>query len=89
MKESEKVKESKKAPVRATRAKSAPAKPRSGVSASRRKPKVVDGISPQQRYEMVAQAAYYRAAERGFSPGNELEDWIAAEAEIEQLLAAR
>lgn len=31
---------------------------------------------------MIAEAAYYRAQRRGFEPGRELEDWLAAEAEI-------
>jgi len=32
--------------------------------------------------EMVATAAYYRAERRGFTPGTELDDWLAAETEI-------
>ncbi len=31
----------------------------------------------------VAEAAYFRAERRGFAPGHELEDWLAAEREIE------
>ena len=31
---------------------------------------------------MVAEAAFYRAQKRGFVPGRELDDWLAAEAEI-------
>ena len=31
----------------------------------------------------VAEAAYFRAKRRGFAPGHELEDWLAAEREIE------
>lgn len=34
------------------------------------------------RYSMIAQAAYYRAEKRGFGPGQQLDDWLAAEAEI-------
>jgi len=30
----------------------------------------------------VAEAAYYRAQQRGFAPGHELEDWLAAQHEI-------
>jgi hypothetical protein len=33
-------------------------------------------------YEQVAIYAYYKAKVRGFSPGGELDDWLAAEAEI-------
>jgi hypothetical protein len=31
----------------------------------------------------VAEAAYFIAEKRGFGPGHELEDWLAAQAEIE------
>jgi Protein of unknown function (DUF2934) len=30
----------------------------------------------------VRQAAYFRAERRGFAPGHEAEDWLAAEAEV-------
>lgn len=30
----------------------------------------------------IAQAAYFRAEKRGFIPGSELDDWLAAEAEV-------
>jgi hypothetical protein len=36
---------------------------------------------------MIAEAAYYRAQRRGFAPGAELQDWLAAEAEIDHALA--
>ncbi len=38
------------------------------------------------RQGMIAEAAYYRAAARGFEPGAELDDWLAAESDIGQLL---
>ncbi len=34
---------------------------------------------------MIATAAYYLAAERHFSPGHELDDWLAAERRIQAL----
>jgi hypothetical protein len=37
---------------------------------------------------MIAQAAYLRAERRGFAPGGDLEDWMAAEAEVDALLRA-
>jgi hypothetical protein len=43
-------------------------------------------ITTSDREAMIATAAYYRAERRHFSPGSELEDWIAAEAEIDTLL---
>jgi len=33
--------------------------------------------------------AYYRAERRGFAPGHELDDWLAAEAEMSEIDAAR
>jgi len=39
----------------------------------------IDGEELRQR---IAQAAYYRAQNRGFSPGYEEKDWLEAEAEI-------
>jgi hypothetical protein len=35
---------------------------------------------------MIAMAAYYLAAERNFSPGRELEDWLEAERRIHATL---
>lgn len=45
-------------------------------------------VTPEERARMIAEAAYYRAERRGFAPGHELEDWLAAEAEIDRELAA-
>ena len=30
----------------------------------------------------ISEAAYYRAESRGFQPGRETDDWLAAEAEV-------
>ncbi len=43
-------------------------------------------ITKSDRQAMIATAAYYRAEKRHFAPGSELEDWTAAEAEIDALL---
>jgi hypothetical protein len=45
-------------------------------------------ISNEARYMMIQEAAYWRAERRGFEPGFELEDWLAAENEIDSLLGA-
>lgn len=37
------------------------------------------------RQRRIAIAAYYRAEARGFAPGWELEDWLAAEAEVDAI----
>lgn len=44
-------------------------------------------IAGEDRYRLIAEAAYYRAEQRGFAPGCELDDWLAAEIEVEALLA--
>ena len=36
-------------------------------------------IDPEERQQMIAEAAYYRAKQRGFIPGYEQDDWYAAE----------
>jgi len=39
------------------------------------------------REELIAEAAYLRAASRGFVPGHELDDWLAAEKMVDARLA--
>jgi Protein of unknown function (DUF2934) len=48
-----------------------------------RSPKPMGGGA--ERNQMIATAAYYRAERRGFTGGNPVGDWLAAEAEIDQL----
>ncbi|HZT04046.1 MAG TPA: DUF2934 domain-containing protein, partial [Steroidobacteraceae bacterium] len=45
-------------------------------------------VSEDTRRAMISQAAYLRAERRGFTPGSEVEDWLAAEAEVDALLRA-
>jgi hypothetical protein len=40
------------------------------------------------REALIAEAAYLRAASRGFEPGHELDDWLAAEQMVDARLAA-
>lgn len=42
----------------------------------------------EDRRQLIAEAAYFRAERRGFHPGAELDDWLAAEIEIDALLGA-
>lgn len=37
----------------------------------------------QDRSARIAEAAYFRAQQRGFAPGYELEDWLAAEKDVD------
>ena len=39
-------------------------------------------VNDEEKQELIGKAAYYRAERRGFIPGFELEDWLAAEHEI-------
>jgi len=43
-------------------------------------------VTQEERHEMVSVAAYFLAERRGFSPGQELEDWWEAAAVIDQML---
>ncbi len=45
------------------------------------------GKSADERRLMIEEAAYYRAELRHFAPGHANEDWLAAEADVDRLLA--
>lgn len=45
-------------------------------------------VSAEQRNNYVEIAAFYIAERRGFAPGDLVADWLAAEAEIDQLIAS-
>jgi hypothetical protein len=96
--------EGNKTPARRTRrtasATAAPASPRkSPAKPKATKPKVAKpkaperndvatSLTPVERQRMVELAAFFRAERRGFAPGHEFEDWLAAEAEIAVLVPA-
>ena len=40
-------------------------------------------ISAEERYRLIAEAAYYRAEKRGFQGGDPAQDWIQAEKEVD------
>jgi hypothetical protein len=42
----------------------------------------VETPTGEARYRWIAHAAYLRAEKRGFAPGREVDDWLAAEAEF-------
>ena len=46
------------------------------------------GLDPQMRHEMISQAAYFHAEQRGFAGGGEMDDWLEAERDIERTLKA-
>ena len=63
--------------ARSTAKRAAPAKPAEGSGMT---------VTPEQRYQMIAEAAYFHAERRGFVGGDPGLDWAEAEAEIDRLL---
>jgi hypothetical protein len=45
--------------------------------------KGIESSDALQRVTNIATAAYFKAEERGFAPGGELDDWLAAETEFD------
>jgi hypothetical protein len=80
-------------PEPVTKAKPAPqAVPKSAPKTVAAKParspaKKPASVPLEQRRHYIEMAAYYIAERRNFAPGNPLEDWVQAEAEIDRLLA--
>jgi hypothetical protein len=58
--------------------------PRSPLESSRR-----SAQEPEEMRKQIEEAAYYRAKQRGFEPGHELEDWVQAESEVMRRNGAR
>ena len=46
-------------------------------------------MSNEEIYQLIAEAAYFKAKARGFEPGGEVQDWIEAEAEVRQRIEKR
>ena len=46
-------------------------------------------LSAEEIYKLIQETAYYKAKARGFAPGNEVQDWIEAEAEVRMRLENR
>jgi hypothetical protein len=46
-------------------------------------------LSPEDVYKLIQESAYFKAKERGFAPGHEVQDWIEAEAEVRSRLEGR
>lgn len=73
-----------KSPVSQTPRKRAPRKARSTPAAVT--PAFGQFVGPEQRAALIAEAAFFRAEKRGFAPGHEVEDWLAAESEVDAKL---
>jgi hypothetical protein len=59
----------------------------SGLTESARQRLLGVHVSAEQRWQMIRDAAYFRAERRGFASGFEEDDWLAAEREIDAKLA--
>jgi hypothetical protein len=46
-------------------------------------------LSPQQRIDMIAEAAYFIAERHGFDPTRTTQDWQEAERQIDDMLNAK
>ena len=75
-------------PATAPAAKPAPAaeaKPAPAAKTATGTPKANPAISPIERARMISEAAYFIAESRGFAPGHEFSDWLAAETEVNRV----
>ena len=45
-----------------------------------------DELDPALRYRMISERAYHRYIDRGYADGNDLDDWLQAEADVDHLL---
>ena len=61
--------------------------PQSSKTPRRIRPNSISA-SPEQRCQMIEQAAYFRAEKRGFRGGDPVSDWLLAETQIDALLSA-
>jgi hypothetical protein len=60
--------------------------PRKATAAEARAMSFTRFVDPEQRAALIAEAAFFRAEQRGFAPGHEVEDWLAAESEVDARL---
>ena len=51
-------------------------------------PERSEASTSPQRHALIAEAAFFIAQKRGFEPGHELDDWLAAEREVDEALLA-
>jgi len=83
-----------KTPTKAAAPARAPSKPLQSERPSRGAPDMPSSnngtkLSPEEVYRLIQESAYFKAKERGFAPGHEVQDWIEAEAEVRRRLDNR
>jgi hypothetical protein len=59
-------------------------KPKKGNGSAKKETLMAGGAETSPGEDRVAIAAYYRAEQRNFAPGDELADWFQAEAEVKK-----
>ena len=67
----------------------APSLPRGGTFRQDLSERGEAPLSPHERQQLIAKAAYFRAQQRGFISEGELDDWLQAEAEVDRFLLGR
>jgi ribosome-associated translation inhibitor RaiA len=70
----------------AGRATATPLKLRSRSSTQKSRVAVASGDQPADRHKWIAEAAYFKAERRGFSPGHDWQDWFEAEGELDAVV---
>jgi len=70
--------------TKSTAQKAAPATTIPSLSVAQPKPDSdARPVTPEQRRMMICEAAYYIAEHRGFEAGHDVDDWLAAERQID------
>jgi len=70
-------------------ARTAPDAPRTGTQGLGKTGGNMRGeLSPEEVYRLIQETAYFKAKQRGFAPGGEVQDWIEAEAEVRRRLGS-
>ena len=79
-----------KQPAAASRQTTTTGKDRTAPSNKSLQPRsAVAKLTPEEVYRLIQESAYFKAKERGFAPGGEVQDWIEAEAEVRRRLEGR
>lgn len=66
-----------------TKKKATVKKKTAGRKAAAKKAPAVSYISNEERYKMVAEAAYHLSEKQNFHPGRDMDNWLIAELQIE------
>jgi hypothetical protein len=75
------------APVRRSRRSAPKTDSKATTRRGRRQSDSTTVFTAEERLRMIETAAYFRSERRGFVPGQEAEDWLSAEAEIDALIS--